>query len=950
MELIFISYTGKSESTCKTIKDVLRSHYCTLKESTENCLQKIADKMYSEGLINRDVRNMPTFEKIELDFLSLISVHTEDASILEEKCQLFLSCLAIAEGPAKEEALALAEDWQQEVFNSHHISFTLLLRKKMKLSSATEIEFSSDHMLSLQLQNLIKKFPGLVRDIRKFYATSEEYDVIDVARWIEESYEVIGLVHDGTTFDEIFNILQPHYNFLCIDPLSDLLEEYPINDQNVLLKYRQYTECLESFTDSAKISEVMTRIETALIEDRSKTDPKVILKLSGKWTDRTIKNLQKLLEYFFSEEAKYLTIKKIRTGSIEIHFLAASHKVIRSLIAKAQNKIQFMCHFGIFKLTINDQTVINEVEDYATFCFEESLLHAIGNIDRDEEYKKIVLQLLQFNLNINYQNRSGFTALMCASGIKHPQVVEFLLRKGPDINVREYKGWTAFMFACQDGCYDVVELILSKNPDVDIQSNNGETALTIACINGHSQVVELLLSKNPDINVGTNYGWTALMFSCSEGYHTIVDLLLRRKADISIKDKHGRNAFNLACYYGHYQVVEVLLSNARAINDHDNNGCNILMNTRTQDGWTSLMLACHGGHLQLVELLLNADLDINIPENVRGWTALMIACANGHYQVVNLLLSKQPNINIQDRDGWTALMLASNNGHFSVVELLLNEEIDISIKHNDGRTALAFVLQKGYKTPNYSNVMERLLHSQPNHMHQIKNVTIHSVVLAAIYCNPDAVEIIMKKCEVSQEHYTHAFVAACYSGGYSVMILLSDKIMSTRSERELLLAAAGGDLGLLVSMLFEVGMSVDTPLAGGITPLMIAASCGHIEIVDTLIQAGADINKIDENGLNVLDILLMKEESFLTTAIVDLIISTIKPISASSTQPQLVSASKHQSDISRNISLIRSMPDFEENPVPQFHSKLLMSAAHRKSGDRDEDSPEDTQNTGIRYN
>ncbi|XP_019850301.1 PREDICTED: ankyrin repeat domain-containing protein 17-like [Amphimedon queenslandica] len=636
-----------------------------------------------------------------------------------------------------------------------------------------------------------------------------------------------------------------------------------------------------------------------------------------------------------------------------------------------------MHHFGIFKLTINNQTIIDEVEDYAKFCFEESLLHAIGSIDQDEEYEKIVLLLLQFDLNINYQNSSGFTALMIASGIKHLKVVDLLLSKSPDINiqnskgitalmiasesrfgsfqvvklllrkglninVQEYKGWTALMFACQDGCYDVVELLLSKNPDVDVQSNNGETSLMVACDNGHSQVVELLLSKNADISIATNYSWTALMLSCCKGYHIIVDLLLKRNADISIKDKEGWNALNLACYHGHYQVVEVLLSNMRAIDDQDNNRCNILINAQTQDGWTSLMLACHSGHHQIVELLLNADPDINIPENVRGWTALMIACANGHYQVVNLLLSKQPNINKQDRDGWTALMLACNNGHFSVVELLLNEDIDLRIKHNDGRMALAFVLQKGCETPNYLNIMEQLLDNHPSHMHQIKNVTVHSVVLAAIYCNPDAVEIIMKKCEVSQEHYRDAFVAACYSGGSSVMILLSNKILSSSNVRELLLAAAGGDLGLLVSMLFEVGMSPDTPLAGGITPLMIAASCGHIEIVETLIQAGADVRKIDDNGLMVLDILLNKEESFLKTAIVDLIISTNKPISA--TQHQPVSASK--SDISRNISLIRSIPYPEENPV-QFCSELLMSAAYRKSDN--EDTAEDTQNIRLNY-
>ncbi|XP_019857876.1 PREDICTED: uncharacterized protein LOC109586142 [Amphimedon queenslandica] len=55
-------------------------------------------------------------------------------------------------------------------------------------------------------------------------------------------------------------------------------------------------------------------------------------------------------------------------------------------------------------------------------------------------------------------------------------------------------------------------------------------------------------------------------------------------------------------------------------------------------------------------------------------------------------------------------------------------------------------------------------------------------------------------------------------------------------------------------MIYEVDMSPDTPLVAGITPLMIAASCGHIELVEALIQAGADVNKRNDQGVNALDI------------------------------------------------------------------------------------------------
>ena len=37
--------------------------------------------------------------------------------------------------------------------------------------------------------------------------------------------------------------------------------------------------------------------------------------------------------------------------------------------------------------------------------------------------------------------------------------------------------------------------------------------------------------------------------------------------------------------------------------------------------------------------------------------------------------------------------------------------------------------------------------------------------------------------------------------------------------------------------------SPDTPLVLGLTPLMVASSCGHVDIVDALIQAGANVNK-----------------------------------------------------------------------------------------------------------
>ena len=193
----------------------------------------------------------------------------------------------------------------------------------------------------------------------------------------------------------------------------------------------------------------------------------------------------------------------------------------------------------------------------------------------------------------------------------------------------------------------------------------------------------------------------------------------------------------------------------------------------------------------------------------------------------------------------------------------------------------------------------------------------HQVVELLLSNNPDI--NIQRKCgRLSTENIISAFNIACYVGQHSSMMILLSKKLATLSndERKLLVAAAEGDIGTLVSMLFKVSMSPDTPLVGGITPLMIATSCGHIGIVDTLIQAGADVNKTNDEGKTALDILLGIKEEGMSSHIMDLLI-TNGAITAQANPAQ--SLSREIFAPLSNISLIHnSMTEAVERPVQQI--------------------------------
>ena len=274
------------------------------------------------------------------------------------------------------------------------------------------------------------------------------------------------------------------------------------------------------------------------------------------------------------------------------------------------------------------------------------------------------------------------------------------------------------------------------------------------------------------------------------------------------------------------------------------------------------MIASHNGYSQVAEFLLLNKADVNIQNNDR-FTALMIASENGHLQVVELLLSKQADVNVQNNDGFTALMIGCIRGHSQVVQLLLSKKADIDITINDRLNALISICVLSSESNYFTELYDEFI--KPHHSEYMKilellldattsamDIKVFSLVFAAHINNIDAVNILLKKVEFSTDHIVRALVAVCYGGHPTVFNSLLHKIPDL-PQKELLVSCVEGDLAV-ISAIVESELNPDTPLLFGFTPLMIATSFGHIEIIDALIQTGADVNKCNQYGNSVLDI------------------------------------------------------------------------------------------------
>jgi len=159
---------------------------------------------------------------------------------------------------------------------------------------------------------------------------------------------------------------------------------------------------------------------------------------------------------------------------------------------------------------------------------------------------------------INAMDNYGFTPLMVAAQIGHPDVVELLLERGAAIEAKDNKEFTALIYAASEGHPDVVKLLLERGAAVNARNYQGATSLSFAASKGHVDVVMLLLEKGAEVDAKDNVGRTPLMLAALNGHVDVVVRLLAKDAVVDTKDNSGFTARQFAEHGGHQVIADLL--------------------------------------------------------------------------------------------------------------------------------------------------------------------------------------------------------------------------------------------------------------------------------------------------------------------------------------------------------------------------------------------------------
>ncbi|XP_029019474.1 ankyrin repeat and sterile alpha motif domain-containing protein 1B isoform X3 [Betta splendens] len=221
-----------------------------------------------------------------------------------------------------------------------------------------------------------------------------------------------------------------------------------------------------------------------------------------------------------------------------------------------------------------------------------------------------------------------------------------------------------------------------------------------------------------------------------------------------------------------------------------------------------LLEAARTGNVALVEKLLS------------GKKGGILGSGSGSIPLHNLLsMWKGLNVNCTDSSGYTPLHHASLNGHREVVLKLLQFEASTNVADSKGCSPLHLAAWRGDV-----DIVRILIHHGPSH------------------------------CRVNQQNHekeTALHCAAQYGHSDVVSVLLQEltdpAMRNSRQETPLDLAALYGRLQV-VCMLVSTHPNLMSSHTRRHTPLHLAARNGHLSTVQTLLEAGMDVNCVTENG------------------------------------------------------------------------------------------------------
>lgn len=488
---------------------------------------------------------------------------------------------------------------------------------------------------------------------------------------------------------------------------------------------------------------------------------------------------------------------------------------------------------------------------------------------------------------VNEPGSGKTTALMAAAEHGRLDIVKLLVDAGGDVCFRGAGGWTALMLAARGGHHDVVEHLLTAGADPSSETILRDTAHSLALANGKMRVAQLLEKAGSTVNAkalhDVAHEYVVNKALATRDYtprarkaaaNKAENLRPRLESIIAAGAEGGDYPLWEATKYRQRDTVRMLLAAKANPN-------------ASPHGTSALSTACEKRDLVTAQLLLDSGADPNFGGKTDE--PLLVAIEKNSRQLVAELIRRGANVNVQRPRGITPLLLATSKNNLALMRALLDAGANPNLA---GTAEIGPALKT---TVTKERIEDSILEFKTTHVLSAPaaaNVT--PLIVAARRDFRDATKLLLKHGAEAEfkdaegmtapawakklrhtwiqgillAHGANAFASiegsldnalltAARKGNLARVQQLLAKgananahIDSADKRRTPLGEAAQHGSAKVIESLLNAGAEVDKPTAEmfgprDVTPLMIAAEAGYAEAVAALLKAGANIDARD---------------------------------------------------------------------------------------------------------